>query len=129
MASPEDFVSVSRRSPDLEDYIGMLRRYRSWILGPAFAGLVAAVVVAFLWPDSYVSTAVVRITRQQAPQTLSPSAVNLQMAERLTQMQREILSRTSLSEMILRPSLNLYSKVRQRMPADDVVELMRKDIR
>jgi len=129
MASPENFVSVSRRPPDVEDYIDILRRYRSWILGPAFAGLVAAVVVAFMWPDSYVSTAVMRITPQQVPQTLVPSAINSQMAERLTQMQTEILSRTSLSEMILRPSLNLYSKVRQRMPADDVVELMRKDIR
>jgi polysaccharide biosynthesis transport protein len=129
MATPENFVSVSRRPPDVEDYIDMLRRYRSWILGPAFAGLVAAVVAAFVWPDSYISTAVMRITPQQVPQTLVPSAINSQMAERLTQMQTEILSRTSLSEMILRPSLNLYAKERQRMPTDDVVELMRKDIR
>jgi protein tyrosine kinase modulator len=129
MGTPENFASVSRRPPDVEDYIDMLRRYRSWILGPAFAGLVAAVVVAFVWPDTYVSTAVMRITPQQVPQTLVPSAINSQMAERLTQMQTEILSRTSLSEMILRPSLNLYAKERQRMPTDDVVELMRKDIR
>jgi len=129
MSSPESFVSVSRRPPDVDDYIDMFRRHRSWILGPAFAGLVVAVVVAFVWPDTYVSTAVMRITPQQVPQTLVPSAINSQMAERLTQMQTEILSRTSLSEMILRPSLNLYPKERLRMPTDDVVELMRKDIR
>jgi len=51
MAAPEDFVNVSRRPPDVEDYIDMLRRYRSWILGPAFAGLVASVVLAFVWPE------------------------------------------------------------------------------
>jgi succinoglycan biosynthesis transport protein ExoP len=129
MGAPESFVSISRRPPDVEDYIDMLRRHRSWILGPAFAGIVAAVVVAFIWPDTYVSTAVMRITPQQVPQTLVPSAINSQMAERLTQMQTEILSRTSLSEMIQRPSLNLYPKERLRMPTDDVVELMRKDIR
>jgi polysaccharide biosynthesis transport protein len=127
--APDNYITVSRRPPDVEDYIDMLRHYRSWILGPAFAGLVIAVFVAFRWPDSYISLAVMRITPQQVPQTLVPSAINSQMAERLTQMQTEILSRTSLSELILRPSLNLYPKERQRLPTDDVVEMMRKDIK
>src|SRR5579875_2115407 len=105
--APDTYVSVSRRPPDVEDYIDMLRRYRSWILAPTFAGLVLAVVAAFLWPDSYISTAVMRITPQQVPQSLVPSAINSQMNERLTQMETEILSRTSLSELIQRPSLNL----------------------
>ncbi|HLI86208.1 MAG TPA: hypothetical protein VKV17_20000 [Bryobacteraceae bacterium] len=127
--APDTYVSVSRRPPDVEDYIDMLRRYRSWILAPTFAGLVLAVVAAFLWPDSYISTAVMRITPQQVPQSLVPSAINSQMNERLTQMETEILSRTSLSELIQRPSLNLYPKERQRMPLDDVVEQMRNDIK
>jgi polysaccharide chain length determinant protein (PEP-CTERM system associated) len=126
---PDTYISVSRRPPDVEDYIDMLRRYRSWILGPAFAGLVVAVVTAFLWPDTYVSSAVMRITPQQVPQSLVPSAINSQMNERLTQMQTEILSRTSLSEIVQRPALNLYPKERQRMPIDDVVEMMRNDIK
>jgi polysaccharide chain length determinant protein (PEP-CTERM system associated) len=126
---PDTYVSVSRRPPDVEDYIDMLRRYRSWILAPTFAGLVAAVIAAFLWPDSYISTAVMRITPQQVPQSLVPSAINSQMNERLTQMETEILSRTSLSELIQRPSLNLYPKDRQRAPLDDVVEQMRNDIK
>jgi polysaccharide chain length determinant protein (PEP-CTERM system associated) len=126
---PDTYVTVSRRPPDVEDYIDMLRRYRSWILGPTFAGLVLAVVTAFLWPDTYVSSAVMRITPQQVPQSLVPSAINSQMNERLTQMETEILSRTSLSEIIQRPSLNLYPKDRQRMPIDDVVEGMRSDIK
>jgi len=107
----------------------MLRRHRSWILAPTFAGLVIAVVVAFFRPDTYVSTALMRITPQQVPERLVPSAINSQMAERLTQMETEILSRTSLSELIQRPSLNLYPKQRQGMPTEDVIEIMRKDIR
>src|SRR5579863_9930914 len=106
MGSPQNEVSVSRRPPDIEDYIDMLRRYRSWIIGPAFAGLVVAVVVAFLWPDTYVSTAVMRITPQQVPERLVPSNLNVQMGDRLMQMQQEIESRGSLAEMIQRPSLN-----------------------
>ena len=103
----------------------MLRRYRSWIVGPMFAGLVLAVVVAFMWPDTYVSQAVMRITPQQVPENLIPSVLNTQMAERLNQMQQEILSRTSLQELIQRPSLDLYKRERQRLPLEDVIQDMR----
>ena len=116
MASPQNYVSVSRRPPDIEDYIDMLRRYRSWIIGPMFVGLVLSVVVAFLWPDTYISQAVMRITPQQVPENLIPSVLSTQMQERLIQMQQEILSRTSLQELIQRPSLDLYKRERQRLP-------------
>jgi succinoglycan biosynthesis transport protein ExoP len=128
MLPSQGYVSVSRRPPDVEDYIDIVRRYRSWIIGPLFAGLVLSVVVAFLWPDTYVSSAVMRITPQQIPDRLVPSNLNLQMGDRLVQMQQEIESRGSLAEMIQRPSLNLYPKERQSKPMEDVVELMRKDI-
>ena len=129
MGSPQSYVGVARRPPDIEDYIDILRRYRSWIVGPMFAGLVVGVVVAFLWPDTYISTAVMRITPQQVPERLVPSAISTQMAERLSQMQQEILSRSSLSELIQRPSLDLFKKERQRQPMEDVIETMRKAVR
>jgi uncharacterized protein involved in exopolysaccharide biosynthesis len=125
MASPQNYVNVSRRPPDIEDYIDILRRYRSWIMGPMFAGLVLAVVAAFLWPDTYISQAVMRITPQQVPENLIPSVLNTQMAERLNQLQQEILSRTSLQELIQRPSLDLYKRERQRLPLEDIIQDMR----
>jgi len=125
MAAAANFVSVTRRPPDVEDYIDMLRRYRSWLIGPMFAGLVVAVVVAFLWPDTYVSQAVMRITPQQISDRLVPTVVNMQMQQRLQQMQQEILSRGSLSELIQRPSLDLYRKERQRYPMEDIITDMR----
>jgi len=128
MSPQQGYVSVSRRPPDIEDYIDILRRYRSWIVGPTFAGLVIAVVVAFLWPDTFVSTAVMRITPQQISERLVPSNISTQMAERLLAMQQEIESRTQLQELIVRPSLNLYPKERQRKPMEDVIDQMRKAI-
>ncbi len=125
MASPQNYVNVSRRPPDIEDYIDMLRRYRSWIIGPMFVGLVLAVVVAFIWPDTYISQAVMRITPQQVPENLVPSVLNTQMAERLNQMQQEILSRSSLQELIQRPALDLYKRERQRLPMEDIIQDMR----
>ncbi len=128
MAAAQNFVSVTRRPPDIEDYIDMLRRYRSWLIGPMFAGLVVAVVVAFLWPDTYVSQAIMRITPQQISDRLVPVVVNMQMQQRLQQMQQEILSRGSLSELIQRPALDLYPKERKRYPMEDVLTDMRKAI-
>src|ERR1039457_5326320 len=125
MAAAQNFISVTRRAPDIEEYIDMLRRYRSWLIGPMFCGLVVAVVVAFLWPDTYVSSAVMRITPQQISDRLVPTIVNMQMQQRLQQMQQEILSRSSLTELIQRPSLDLYRKERQRYPMEDIVQDMR----
>src|SRR5216684_1861663 len=125
MAAPQNFVSVSRRPPDVEDYIDMLRRYRSWLIGPMFAGLVIAVVVAYMWPDTYESSAVMRITPQQISERLVPTVVNMQMQQRLTAMQQQILSRGSLSELILRPALNLYPRERAKLPMEDIIQDMR----
>jgi polysaccharide chain length determinant protein (PEP-CTERM system associated) len=125
MAAAQNFVSVTRRPPDVEDYIDMLRRYRSWLIGPMFAGLVVAVVVAFLWPDTYVSQAVMRITPPTISNSIVPTVVNMQMQQRLQQMQQEILSRGSLSELIQRPALDLYRKERQRYPLEDIIQDMR----
>ncbi len=105
----------------------MLRRYRSWILGPAFAGLVVSVVVAFLWQDTFVSTAVMRITPPQVPERLVPSVASssAQMQERLQQMETDILSNGSLEEIIQKPALDLYRPQRARMPLLDIVQDMK----
>ncbi|MGB9455960.1 MAG: GNVR domain-containing protein [Bryobacteraceae bacterium] len=123
MGAAQNYVSASRRQPDIEDYIDMLRRYRSWIIGPMFAGLVISVVVAFFWPDTYVSTAVMTITPQQVSQSLVRSDVTTQMAARLQEMETEILSRSSLSDLIVH--LDLYKKERTQKPLEDIVQDMR----
>jgi len=125
MAGASNYVTVSRRPPDVEDYIDMIRRYRSWIIGPMFAGLVISVVVAFLWQDTFVSTAVMQITPQQISSRLVPSDYTTQMQDRLNSMQQEILSRSSLGELITRPSLDLYPKERLKRPLEDIVQDMR----
>src|SRR6266496_3704392 len=129
MTAPQAFQAVSRRPPDVEDYIDMLRRYRSWILGPTFAGLVVAVVVAFFWKDTYLSYATLRISPQQIPDKIVPSLLSIQMAERVQQMETEIRSRTVLSDVIQRPALDLYKKDRDRMPLEDVIQNMNKNLK
>src|SRR5882724_164753 len=115
MAAPQNF----------EDYIDLVRRHRAWLIGPAFAGLVGSVVTAFLWPDTYVSVAVMRITPKQIPDSIAPTVFNLQMQQRLQQMQQQILSRGSLTDLIQRPALDLYRKERVHYPTEDIIQEMR----
>ena len=123
----ESYGNASRRPLDLEDYIDILRRHKAWILGPAFCSLVLAVVVAFLWPDTFVSQAVIRVVPPQVPETYVPTNVNMEMSQRINSMAQTILSRGNLTNII--NTFGLYPRDKQRKPMEDVVEEMKKDIR
>src|SRR4029078_5618994 len=123
---PTEGVSVPRRALDVEDYIDIVRRHKGWIFGPFLFTLVASVVGVYLYPDSYVSQAVVKIVPQQVPQNMVQSAINQQMSDRINSMAQTILSRSVRTTII--NSFGLYQRERSRMPIEDVIEQMKKDI-
>src|SRR5712675_1232541 len=123
---PTENYTTPRRSLDLEDYIDLVRRHKGWIFGPFLFTLVASVVGVYLYPDSYVSQAVVKIVPQQVPQNMVQAAINQQMSDRINSMAQTILSRTVLTTII--NTFNLYPRERSRMPIEDVIELMKKNI-
>src|SRR5262249_55856151 len=125
MQANESF-SVPRRALDVEDYIDILRRHKGWIFGPFLLTLVASVVGVYLWPDSYISQAVVKVQPQQLPQSMVPSAVNQLMTDRINSMSQTILSRTVLTTII--NTYGLYQKERSKMPIEDVIDQMRKSV-
>jgi protein tyrosine kinase modulator len=125
---PQDTNVVSRRALDVEDYIDIMRRHKTWIFGPLFAAVVLSVVVAFLWPDTYVSAAVFRVLPPQVPENFVPTNINIDVQGRVNSMAQGILSRATLTNII--NTQDLYRKERSRMHIDDVVEEMRsKDIK
>ena len=130
MTPTQGYVAISRRSLDLEDYIDLVRRHAAWIVAPAYAGLVISIVIAFMLPNVYVSEAVMQITPAQVSEALIPTTINQQLTERIMQMQGNIMSRTSLSNLIQSPELNLYPTERQSKPLEDVIEAMKsKDLK
>ncbi|MBI1897548.1 MAG: hypothetical protein HYZ57_06855 [Acidobacteria bacterium] len=126
-SAPESYVSIPRRALDIEDYIDIIRRHKAWILGPMFGALVITVVLAFLWPDTYVSSAVIRVVPPQVPENYVPSNLNMEMSQRINSMAQTILSRGVLTNIV--NTFNLYARERQRKPMEDVVEDMRRDIK
>ncbi len=80
----------------------------------ALAGAILAGAISLRVPERYVSSAVVKVGANDLT----------------TQHLQEVLSRSSLAEVIQRPSMHLYSGERYRMPMEDIVEQMRtRDIR
>jgi polysaccharide chain length determinant protein (PEP-CTERM system associated) len=122
----EQPTSATRRVLDFEDYIDILRRHRSWIIGPAFLGVVAGVVIAFLWPDTYEASGQLRVVPPKVPQRLVASNMSEEMSQRVNAIYQGIVTSTSLSNLIT--NHNLYPDKRKRLPMQDVAEEMRKDI-
>ncbi len=127
MQPTQDVLSVGRRPMDVEDYIDVVRRHKGWIIGPTFAALVLAVVVAFLWPDTYISEATIQVLPPQVPERYVPSNVNSEMTQRINVMAATIESRPNLSNLI--NTHNLYRSQLQRKPLEDVIEEMKRNIR
>jgi succinoglycan biosynthesis transport protein ExoP len=119
------YVTISRRTLDLEDYIDIARRHMGWIVGPVLAGIVISIVAAFVLPNVYVSQAEIEITPATISESIVKTTVNQRLTERILQMEQEILSRTSLSAIIQDPHLDLYKSERASKPLEDVIESMR----
>ncbi len=126
MQPAQDLLNVPRRPMDVEDYIDVVRRHKGWIVGPAFAALVLSVVLAFFWPDTYISTATIQVVLPQVPERYIPSNVNSEMTQRINAMLNSIESRANLTNLINTHSL--YRSQVARKPLEDVIEDMRKDI-
>jgi polysaccharide chain length determinant protein (PEP-CTERM system associated) len=118
--------NVPRRVYDVEDYLNIIRRNWQWIAGPLLAGVTIATIGAYFWPNTFVSSAAIRVVPPQVPERLVPTNVNVQMGDRVRTMAQTILSRNTLTNIIT--TYDLYRKDRGRFPMEDVIENMRKDI-
>jgi uncharacterized protein involved in exopolysaccharide biosynthesis len=111
------------RQLDLEDYGNILRRNKGWIVGPLFAALVVSVVVAFLWPDTYISVATIRVAPPQVPESFVPANTSQDVQGRVNALVQLILNRATLTNII--NAHGLYKSKLARMPLDDVIEDMK----
>ena len=117
-----DNSSVSRRALDFEDYTDILRRNVRWIVGPTLAGLVVSTVVAFSLQDTFISHALIRLVPQQISDTLVQSVSAQDMTDRISGLAQDIVSRTTLTNLIT--TYGLYKSELKSEPMEDVINKM-----
>src|SRR5436189_4506060 len=101
---------------------------RQWLAVVVFALMLAGTAsVATFLPDIYRSTATVLVERHQVPEAFVRSSVTGELETRLQTISQGIMSRGKLEDLITR--LDLYPDLRDRVPAEAVVEQMRRDIK
>ena len=82
-----------------------------------------SVVIAFLWPDTYISVATIRVAPPQVPESFVPANTTQDIQGRVNALVQLILNRATLTSII--NTHGLYKKKLARMPMDDVIEEMK----
>jgi polysaccharide biosynthesis transport protein len=109
------------------DYLGVARRRKWFFFVPALFVFVASIAAALLWPPTYRSEATVLIEQPEIPEDLVNTLITDYVERRLEAITRRVMVTENLLGIIER--YGLYRDLRQRMPATEVVEEMREDIR
>src|SRR5688500_11214657 len=111
----------------LEDYVRMGWR-RKWLILLSFVLIAAGTLI---WsqslPNLYRSETVILVVPQRVPDTYVRSTVTSRIDDRLQSISPEILSRTGLEQII--EARNLYVEHRKTLTMEEVLELMRKNIK
>lgn len=110
----------------LGEYLDMLRRRRWQIAVPAGLLLVVSVLVAFVYPPSYRSTATILIEEQEVPVDLVRSTVTSYADQRIQSIKQQIMSRTNLWKIV--EQYGLYTRLRERTSTEEVLQRMVDDI-
>ncbi|MGJ5813860.1 Wzz/FepE/Etk N-terminal domain-containing protein [Paludibaculum fermentans] len=124
----DDKFSEKENNPNelIGPLLGMIARYRWWIIASAFIVPLAAIAAAFLLPDRYTSEAALVVVQQQVSQRYVDPMNTTSSADVVRGMKREILSGPRLMSII--DAFGLYPKLKATRSPDQLVEQMRKDV-
>ena len=114
--------------PDMEtsDYLDILRRRKWYIVFSILLILFGASVYSVIAPEKYKSSTTILVVAQRVPEGYVRSTISTRVDERLFTIRQQVLSRTRL--MAVMEELGLYKEERKKLPAEEVVEMMRKSI-
>jgi succinoglycan biosynthesis transport protein ExoP len=108
------------------DYLAILRRRIHWLIWPALLVFLAAAAVALSLPNIYKSEAVIMIEGQQIAEKLVSSTVTTYADQRIQTIEREMLSRSKILDLVKK--FDLYPDQRQKISTDALVEKVKESI-
>ena len=122
----DDLSSSSQGWPVLSLVRILWKRKKHVLL--TWAGLSAvAVAVVMLWPATYRAETLILVDSQKIPEKFVSATVNVELQDRLATISQRILSSTRLQKII--EASNLYEKERKSRVQEEIVEMMRGDIK
>jgi len=114
------------RELNFEECVAILKRRAWWLVLPIVLVPILVYVGSLFVPDQYTSRALVLVEEQQVPDNFVKPLVNEELAQRLTTMQEQILSRTRLQPLI--EQFHIFPSEMNSVPMDELVDRMQKMI-
>ncbi len=110
----------------LQDYLGLVRRRKFWIIFPAITVALAVAITAYKLPNVYRAEAVILVEPQKVPTSYVASTVTTGMSDRMSTIYQEVTSPTRLKQLI--DNLGLYPELRKQQGEQEAVRAMSKAI-
>ena len=111
----------------LNELLRVATKRRWWLLVPTVVIAVAACGVSLLLPKEYQSDATILVTHQKVPERFVDSTNSSDMHEQLLLITDTVLTRTQLLQIA--DEFALYPKERMHLVPEQLVELMRRNIK
>lgn len=112
----------------IKKYVDLVLKRWRLITACLLLAVTAGLIVYLAIPKSYQSTSTLSYEQQQInPTRMDPEQGRNQLKEAVATLQEVVLSRNNLEKLI--DQFSLYEEARKRLPIEDVIETMRKDIK
>jgi uncharacterized protein involved in exopolysaccharide biosynthesis len=111
----------------LDEYLEILRRRMWYVIIPFAIVMAGTSIYAIVAPREYKASTLVLVSPQRVPAAFVQTTVTSLVEERLQLIAQEVMSRTSLEKIIT--ELRLYEKERKSLSKEEIIELMRKNIK
>ena len=115
-----------RPNMETSDYLDILRRRKWYIVFSILVILFGASVYSVVAPEKYKSSTTILVIPQRVPEGYVRSTISSRVDEHLSTIWQQVLSRTRL--LAVMDELGLYKEERKKLPAEVVVEMMRKTV-
>jgi len=115
------------KSFNINDYIEIILRRIWYIIIPFLAVLIITGLYAYTTPKEYRASTLILVTPQKVPVDYVRPTVTSTIQDRLQSIGQDIMSRTRLERIIA--EFKLYVEEAKSLTPEEIVELMRKNIR
>ena len=115
-----------KQSQQVRKYIDIILRRKALILAFILLGVTVGLIVTVTTPKQYRATALLSFQEQKInPSKMSPD-IQSKIRDMVSTLTQIVTSRTNLEKVI--NGLNLYIDQKRKLPMEDVVDMMRKNI-